>query len=265
MTDYKEQVSNLLDQTSVKAAVDAALAQVKAAPKDEDARRLLIDLLIVDGDFERADRQADILANTAGALTLGMVLLRGRLRAAKAREAWFTLGAVPAFPEGPTARDQQAMQLGVALRGGGADIAKALQDMTRISESQSLVINGAPAAGFRDADDRVPHAFEVLCSDGSYMWVDFDLVERVDFSPAGAVRDLIWRPAKLTLTNGSQTDVVICATYFSAAQDDSEKLARSTGWIEMPGGVVAGQGQKTFLAGDDAVCALDIASVARTV
>jgi type VI secretion system protein ImpE len=265
MTGYKEQVSNLLDQGSVRAAVDAALAQVKAAPKDEDARRLLIDLLIVDGDFERADRQADILANTAGNLTLGMVLLRGRLRAARAREAWFTLGAVPAFPEGPTIRDQKAMQLGIALREGGGDIAKALGEMTAISETRSLAVNGAPAPGFRDADDRVPHAFEVLCSDGSYMWVDFDLIERVEFSRAGAVRDLVWRPAKLALTNGSQTDVVICATYFAAPQDDSQKLARSTDWAELPGGVVAGQGQKTFLAGDDAICALDIVSVARAV
>jgi type VI secretion system protein ImpE len=265
MTGYKEQVSNLLDQGHVSAAVDAALAQVKSAPKDEDARRLLIDLLIVDGDFERADRQADILANTAGALTLGMVLLRGRLRAAKAREAWFTQGAAPAFPEGPTARDEQAMRLGVAMRDGGGAVAKELEALTRVSETDTLVINGNPIAGFRDADDRVPHAFEVLCSDGSYMWVDFDLVERVEFSPAGAVRDLIWRPAKLTLKSGSQTEIVICATYFSSSQDDSEKLARSTGWNELPGGVMAGQGQKTFLAGDDALLALDLVSVARSV
>ncbi len=265
MTGYKEQVAKQLDEGNVRAAVDAVLAQVKAAPKDEDARRLLIDLLIVDGEFERADRQADILANTAGALTLGMVLLRGRLRAAKAREAWFTQGAAPAFPEGPTARDQQAMLLSLAMREGGGAVAKELEALTRISETAAFVINGNPVSGFRDADDRVPHAFEVLCSDGSYMWVDFDLVERVDFSPAGAVRDLIWRPAKLTLASGSQTDVVICVTYFSGSQQDSEKLARSTGWSELPGGVMAGQGQKTFLAGDDAMLALDLVSVARAV
>lgn len=264
MTGYKEQVSNLLDQGDVRAAVGAALAQVKSAPKDEDARRLLIDLLIIDGDFERADRQADILANTAGALTLGMVLLRGRLRAAKAREAWFTQGAAPAFPEGPTERDQQAMRLGVAMRAGGGDVALELDSLTRISETAALVINGSPVSGFRDADDRVPHAFEVLCSDGSYMWVDFDLAERVDFSHASAVRDLVWRPAKLTLTSGSQTDVVICATYFAPGQDDSQKLARATLWNDLPGGVMAGQGQKTFLAGDDAMLALDIQSVARS-
>jgi type VI secretion system protein ImpE len=97
------------------------------------------------------------------------------------------------------------------------------------------------------------------------MWVDFDLIERVDFSVAGTVRDLIWRPAKLMLASGSQTDVVICATYFAAVQDDSEKLARSTGWNELPGGAMAGRGQKIFLAGDDALPALDIASVARPV
>ena len=115
------------------------------------------------------------------------------------------------------------MRLGVAMREAGGAVAKELEALTRISETATLTVNGEKVSGFRDADDRVPHAFEVLCSDGSYMWVDFDLIDRVDFSPAGAVRDLIWRPAKLTLASGSQTDVVICATYFSGCAGRQRK------------------------------------------
>jgi type VI secretion system protein ImpE len=262
---HKDKVSAALDAGDISGAVNLALETVKSAPKDTDARRLLIDLLILSADFERADKQADILSNTAGDLTLGMALLRGRLRAAKAREAWFRDGAVPVFPGEPTPRDQIAMLLGVALREGDATrISEALLAMTTISQTSGLSINGNRVAEFRDVDDRLPHAVEVLCSDGSYMWVDFDRIETIKFNPVSSVRDLVWRPAKLRLNDGSETDVVVCVTYCSATQSDEEKLARITNWKELAGGAVVGVGQKAYLAGDDAVYSLDVNMLAKT-
>ncbi len=261
---HKDQVSAALDAADISGAITLALEAVKSAPKDTDARRLLIDLLILSTDFERADKQADILSNTAGELTLGMALLRGRLRAAKAREAWFRNGAVPAFPGEPTPRDQVAMLLGIALREGDATrVSEALEAMTAISQSSGLSINGKGANEFRDIDDRLPHAIEVLCSDGSYMWIDFDRIETIKFSPVTSVRDLVWRPAKLRLNDGSETEVVVCATYYTANQSDEEKLARVTNWQEVAGGAVIGVGQKAYLADDDAVYCLDMNLLAK--
>jgi type VI secretion system protein ImpE len=259
MTSYQERVSALLDSADIDGAVAAALDQVKSNPKDEDARRLFIDLLIVQGDFERADKQADILSNTAGALTLGLSLLRGRLRAAKARELWFAEGAVPAFPDGPTERDALAMQLAISMRAGiASEIERDLGALAAVSETRSMTVNDQTGVEFRDADDRIPHAVEVLCSNGSYMWVDFDRIEKLEFAPVRSVRDLAWRPANLVLAGGSETDVVICNTYFAAKQSPDERLSRATDWDEGAGGTVIGRGQKAYLAGDDAVYALDL-------
>jgi type VI secretion system protein ImpE len=264
MTTFQDKISERLDSADIDGAVSIALEQVKAAPKDDDARRLFIDLLIVQGDFERADKQADILSNTAGALTLGLSLLRGRLRAAKARELWFTEGAVPAFPDGPTERDALAMQLGVSMRDGNADeIKRNLDLLAAASQTHSMTVNETTGLELRDADDRIPHAVEVLCSNGSYMWVDFDRIEKLEFEPVKSVRDLAWRPANLVLKDGSETDVVICNTYFASKQTADERLARSTDWDETAGGVVTGRGQKTYLAGDDALYALDLSLLAK--
>ncbi len=101
MAGQTNSVSALIDAGNLRGAVDAGLAAVKQNPTDALARRLLIDLLIVSGDFERADKQAAILANTLPDLALRLTMLRGRLRAADARAAWFETGAVPAFPRGP--------------------------------------------------------------------------------------------------------------------------------------------------------------------
>jgi type VI secretion system protein ImpE len=265
MTTYQEKVSERLDHADIDGAVAIALEQVKAAPKDEDARRLFIDLLIVQGDFERADKQADILSNTAGALTLGLSLLRGRLRAAKARELWFTEGAVPAFPDGPTERDTLAMQLGVSMRGGNAaEIKRDLDLLASASQTNAMTVNEMNGVELRDADDRVPHAIEVLCSNGSYMWVDFDRIERLEFAPVKSIRDLAWRPANLILKGASETDVVICNTYFATKQTAGERLSRTTDWDEMAGGVITGRGQKTYLAGEDALYALELNLLAKS-
>jgi type VI secretion system protein ImpE len=264
MMTYQENISERLGSADIDGAVAIALEQVKSAPKDEDARRLFIDLLIVQGDYERADKQADILSNTAGALTLGLSLLRGRLRAAKARELWFLEGAVPSFPDGPTERDAMAMQLAISMRGGNTDeIKRDLDLLAGTSQTSSMTVNDASSVELRDADDRIPHAVEVLCSNGSYMWVDFDRIEKLDFAPVKSVRDLTWRPANLVLAGGSETDVVICNTYFAAEQTAEERLSRTTDWEEAKGGVITGRGQKTYLAGDDAVYALDLNLLAK--
>lgn len=255
------QISDHLEKADLDGALQAVLGQVKTQPADTQARRLLIDLLIVAGDFERADKQADILSKTSLDTALAMGLLRGRLRAASARKAWFLEGAVPAFPEGPTERDRTAMELAVARREGDPEAVKiALEALTAVSETGGLKINERPAQSFRDADDRIPHALEVLCTDGSYMWIDFDLVEDVTFPQIKVVRDLAWRPAKLTMRDGSETEVIVCSTYFAANPTNDERLARTTDWVEETG-VVCGRGQKTFLVDDDAITAVDLASL----
>ena len=250
-----------IEAGDLEAALAGALAAVKAAPGDQGARLLLIDTLIVSGEFERADRQADILGNLAPDMALGLSLLRGRLRACEARRAWFEEAAVPAFPDGPTERDEAAMRLGVAMRAGDG-IAEALEALTAISETDGVSVDGQAPAAFRDADDRVPHALELLGGNGSYVWVDWARIASLTFEPPRAVRDLAWRPARLETADGAVSDVVVCATYHAPNASDAERLGRETGWDER-NGVVCGRGQKTFLAGEEIALALEMSSLRR--
>lgn len=259
-----EEIGAAVAEGDIAQAVEKALDHVKKRPTDTDARRLLIDVLVLDGDFARADKQAEIVQNTSSDLALGMTLLRGRLRAADARRNWFADGAVPAFPGGPTERDELALKLGIAMRQDDlADAEAALALLAEKSVTDQLMINEKPVSAFRDADDRLPHAFEVLCSDGSYMWVDFARIDEIAFEPVTTLRDLVWRRAKLSLDDGSQTDVVVCATYLGADETDAHKLGQATDWAEAKGGAVTGLGQKTYLNDDDLITALELQTFGR--
>lgn len=256
-------VSALIDAGDLQGAIDAALTAIKQRPTDGAARRLLIDLLIVSGDFERADKQAAILSNTAPDTALGMTLLRGRLRASDARAAWFETGAVPAFfPEGPSERDQLAMKNALVLQKDTAG--KNGEATTPFPENVfegSVKIDGRTAKSFRDLDDRIPHAIEILHTNGSYMWIDFNRINHIKFHPIQSLRDLTWRHALLTLRDDSQSDVVMPATYFSRDGSDAMKLGRETDWVEAGGGLYAGKGQKCLLADDDVIGLLDVTSI----
>ena len=258
MTAATTTTPEALDRGDLDGALAAALAGVKAAPGDRAARGLLIDLLIVAGDHERADRQADILSNLAPDLAVGLSLLRGHLRAAEARRAWFEEGAVPSFPDGPTERDELAMRLGVALR-AGEDVEAALAALSGASETP-VALDGASPVPFRDADDRVPHAVEVLGGNGAYVWVDLARIERIELAPPRVVRDLAWRPARMRLRDGAESDVVLAMLYHAAGATAAERLGRETNWDES-GPVPFGRGQKAFLAGDEAVYAADLRSM----
>lgn len=262
MAGQTNSVSALIDAGNLRGAVDAGLAAVKQNPTDALARRLLIDLLIVSGDFERADKQAAILANTLPDLALGLTMLRGRLRAADARAAWFERGAVPAFPEGPSERDQLAMKNALVLdKKTSGKNGEAPESFPENVFEGSVKIDGRTVSAFRDLDDRIPHAIEIFHTNGTYMWIDFNRIGRLDFHPIQSVRDLTWRNALLTLRDESQSEIVMPATYFSRDADDAMKLGRETDWVEAGSGLYAGKGQKCLLADDDVLGILDIGSI----
>ena len=66
-------------------AVTAALAEVKANPGDTARRVFLAELLCFTGEFERADRQLDVIGDQDPGAALGLALFRQLIRAAQAR------------------------------------------------------------------------------------------------------------------------------------------------------------------------------------
>jgi type VI secretion system protein ImpE len=256
-------VAEFLADDALIDAAELVKSHVKSSPTDKEARHLYIDLLILLGEYERADAQCNLAAGLAPEDTMGFALLRNQLRAMAAREAWFADAAVPEFPQGPSDLDKAAVQLGLAHRAGAANEATAiLEGLEGLRGERAMLWNGRPVSDIRDLDDRIPHALEVIMTGGAYLWVDFAKIASVRLEPIARPRDLAFRRAELTLIDGAAAPVLLPAIYHGTAGDEKLLLGRETVWVTESSGMTTGRGQRCLLAGEELVSFHDAVSLA---
>jgi type VI secretion system protein ImpE len=253
-------IAEALSENALDDAIERAKAHVKTAPTDKDGRHILIDLLILAGDYARADAQCNLASTFAPEDIMGFAMLRNQLRAMAARSAWFEEAAAPDFPNGPTALDRAAMKVAISHRDHSSDTATALQSLEEIRGERPMNWNGRPISDLRDLDDRIPHALEVIMMGGAYLWIDFSRIAALRVEPIARPRDLAFRRAELELVDGASAPVLLPAIYHGTA-GAKLLLGRETEWIDEPTGITTGRGQKCFLAGDDLASLHDLQSL----
>ena len=242
-------IATFLADDDLAGATQQARELVKASPSDKSARHLYIDLLILAGDYEKADAQCNVASTLSPDDAVGFALLRNELRGMAARRAWFETGAVPDFPGGPTDTDKAALALGIIHREGG-EAASALAALEDARGEHALYWNDRQVSDFRDLDDRTAHALEAITSGGSYMWIDFARIASVKIEPITRPRDFAFPHAQLTLLDGASASVMLPAVYEGTVDDPKLLLGRGTDWVDESTGITTGRGQRCFLAGD---------------
>lgn len=254
----------LLQQGKLGEAVEAATAQVKAAPGDVPARIFLFELLAAAGEWARAQKHLDVVADRAKEMADGVTSYRLLLDAEQARARLFQAGdgapqrmtLVPLDPEPHLSALRN-------LRGGNAAEARRLLDAAaEAAPARPATVDGTAVPDFRDADDVLAPFLEVIAK-GVYGWVPFTQITKITFEPPRTLRDLLWRPAEITLTDESTATMFVPVRYAGSEHhaDDQVRLGRSTDWIDT-GGIVQGSGQRAFVAGDDLKYVLDVREIA---
>lgn len=244
-------IAEALGENALEDAIEQVKSHLKTVPSDKQARNLYIDLLVLAGDYERADAQCNLASTFAPDDLMGFAMLRNQLRAMAARAAWFTDAATPDFPQGPSKLDKAALKLSIAHRQGSAR--KALDALEETRGERPMIWNGKPVSDLRDLDDRIPHALEVIMSGGGYLWVDFAKIASVEVEPIARPRDLAFRRAELQLIDGASAPVLLPAIYHGTPAAGKLLLGRETEWVDEASGITTGRGQKCFLAGDELV------------
>ncbi|WP_424813033.1 type VI secretion system accessory protein TagJ [Roseococcus sp. YIM B11640] len=248
------------------AAVAAAQAAVKAAPRDSGARWLLAELMLFAGDAERADRMLDaaVLDDPSPAV----LEFRKLLRAEVVRQQVWNEGRAPKF-SGDDATDAQsaALRASVLARAGAHEEAvteaQAAEDSRPKRSGEAELADGSKIAfdDFRDADDLMAPMVEVLTTGGEHILVPVERLASLAFDAPRRPRDLAWRRTNIELKDGTEGVVYMPSIYPAApGQPDPIRLGRATEWTE-GAGPVRGLGQRLFLIGDDAVAISDIASL----
>ena len=85
---------------------------------------------------------------------------------------------------------------------------------------------------FRDVDDLYAGFFEILTTTGKYFWIPTERVASLEFHPPRRPRDLAWRRATISVTDGPDGEVYLPAIYDCAEPDlaDDLRLGQATDW-----------------------------------
>ncbi len=246
----------------IEAAVAAATAAVKAAPREAGARWLLSEMLLFAGEFERADRALDAVIEDSPSPTV--MEFRQLLRAEVVRRQVFTEGRVPKFQgDDPTEAQKAAAEAVTLLRAGDhAGAAAAAAGVEAQRPRTSGKIDGVAFDDLRDADDVLAAFVEVHTAAGEYMWVPIERLRALSFDEPKRPRDLYWRRCTIEAKDGQEGVVYMPTIYPWTAKDmpNPLRLGRGTEWQD-DAGLVRGLGMREFLIGEDAKSLAELTEV----
>lgn len=241
-----------LDAGNLIGASEAALNAVKARPTDAAARTFLFELACFTGDWERAEKQLDVIGHQDVKATIGSHIYRQNLQAERKRLKFFADGEKPEFITSPPDYVVGLLMANNRLREGNLEQARELLDQVEEQRPAfACKINGEEAADFRDFNDLTSCVFEVIVKD-TYVWLPFEQVERIEFVAPKSLRDLFWIQAKVETTNGTNGEMFFPALYansFKSASDEV-RLGRVTDWKDAGSEIYAGEGMRLFQFGD---------------
>lgn len=146
-------------------AIAAVGAELRASPTDARSRTFLFELLCFAGEYDRAEKQLDILADRGPDARMGVWMYRSALHAERTRQEMFREGTFPVLSGPP--------------------------------EPPSGTLNGESFDRIEDADPRVGSRLEIFAA-GQYSLIPFAQLVSVTMEPPRMLRDLLWAPARVT-------------------------------------------------------------------
>jgi type VI secretion system protein ImpE len=183
-------------------AIQALGEELRSNPLDAKRRTFLFELLLFAGEFDRAEKQLDLLAGANAEAAAGTLLYRSALHAERTRQSMFLNHETPPQKEG-------------AVHDG--------------------VWNGTPFSEMSDADPRIGANLEVFLA-GSYTWIPIHYLRKLEIQPPANLRDLVWAQARVETSSdfrlqdlGEVLLPVLCPLSFRHA-DESVRLGRESAW-----------------------------------
>jgi type VI secretion system protein ImpE len=204
-------------------AISALNAHLRDTPADLKSRTFLFELLCFNGEYDRAEKQLNILEEEGSKDSfLGTLLYKAALHSERLRDEMFEKKTYP-------------KQL---LNGA----------VTNVSGK----LNGKEFTTLSDADPRIGDKLELFAG-GDYLWVSFSDIATIRLQPPERLRDLLWAPAKLltgpTFHSRDLGEILLPAVSPLSWQhaDEEVRLGRVAEWCEDESGEVAPFGSKNLL------------------
>jgi type VI secretion system protein ImpE len=232
--------------------LDGALLTLREAirkdPADAKLRVFLFQLLSVNGDWEKALTQLNLIADISPDAMLLAQIFRPVIQCEALRAEVFAGKRSPLIFGEP--QEWIGLLVHATSLAAAGNLREAREIMNRALEEAPAVpgsINEHDFEWIADADSRLGPVLEAVI-DGKYYWVPFNRIARIDISRPTDLRDLVWITATFTWSNGGESSGLIPVRYAGSesSADSGVRLSRKTDWRDVGEGFYFGQGQRLF-------------------
>ena len=230
------------------AAMGALREAIKKDPAESKLRIFLFQLLSVNGDWEKALTQLNLIADISPDSMLLAQIFRPVVQCEALRAEVF------AGKRSPLIFGEPQEWIGLLVH---ANSLAAIGKLREAREPLDRALEAAPAVSgsinqhdfewIADADSRLGPVLEAVI-DGKYYWIPFNRIARIDISRPSDLRDLVWISATFTWANGGESPGLIPVRYAGseASADSGIRLSRKTDWEDAGEGFFFGKGQRLF-------------------
>lgn len=215
-------------------AINALNQEVRRDPLDPRLRTFLFELLSFAGEYDRGEKQLDVLSSAGQSAAVGALLYRSAIHASRERETFF---------EGREYENQLAAS---SVFGG--------------------TVNDVPFESLSDSDPRIGPRLEVFVA-GRYLWVPYQHISSLEVQSPRRLRDLIWATAIVRTSaafKGMDLGEVLLPVLSPDSwrhSNDDVRLGRRTDWLENDQGVQVPVGLKMLQTDEQELPFLEIRKI----
>lgn len=246
-----QEIKQLVETGKLQEAISYCQATLKKQPLDTDIRSAYIELLCVNGELDKADKQINVLLGQAPDTAIGGKNVQQLIRAQQSRMDFSQGGATADVFSDVDAELKAIVALQVAIQDhNNADI------VSQCAALESARYQSTPTQP-RDLDDSLAGYLEVLGTNGKFYLVKFSEISLLEWQAPTSILEQVWRRVHIDIINGPSGDAFIPLTYLNS-QSDAEKLGRETDWQAISQAtdedeiMYQGVGHKMLLIGESA-------------
>ncbi|WP_087020929.1 type VI secretion system accessory protein TagJ [Thaumasiovibrio subtropicus] len=250
MSEWKK----LIQKADLAGAIANLMEHLKQKATDVQARSQLVELLSIDGQYERAESQLLILLKQDPDCLPGGTQLRHLLHAAQARVDFYQGAATVKFlGQGFDEQNELLVKNILAMTRENDDVDDIANEQESRRRQPVVTLDGREFSDLRDLDDQIAGYLECFGSDGEFYLVPFAAINSLTIQPAQNLIESVWRRIELDVIDGQTGELFMPITYVNS-QTDAHKLARETDWLTSDKhSLVLGAGHKMLLADEEPV------------
>ncbi|KAA1156187.1 type VI secretion system accessory protein TagJ [Pseudoalteromonas fuliginea] len=244
-----KKIHSLIREGKLTDALSCCATELQDEPLNFDIRSIYAELLCINGELEKADKQLDFMVQKNPEFAVGAVNLRHLIRAQQSRVDFYQGNGIPKLFHDADELDTLFLKMHVALLENEVNEAA---ELALKMEALRTTISQDDSTGIRDLDDTLGPYLEVLGTNGEFYLANFNEIETLRVQPNESLLESIWLRVEITIKDGPSGTAHLPLVYANS-NSDIEKLGQVSDWEELKDEFIIGKGMKMLFVNDEAI------------